>query len=290
MALSMEDGIQAQAQTQLGETITPLQEALRAVLLEGDGHVSHVDWPHAYASEALKCSRMIGLRLLTNDTGHEQVRLNSLLAFSLGDHIHERIQSAFKLLYADFVEEVRWERRDWNMTGRADGMYTDDEGVRVIVEIKSMTPAMFVKAVKRDAPHYEHALQAQISAVAKDAQAVHLVYVNKAPRQTEEAMAEWYAEVDTSATMAEIERLSTIVANANAGILSERFYDGDVIDNPERKKWPCEYCNVREWCIRLGAGEKRLSAYALDLLKAPTPAPGTTRIVIGNDGAIEAVG
>lgn len=275
---------------QPGEIITPLQEALRTVLLRGDGHTSHVDWPHAYASEALKCSRMVALRLLTGDAGHEAVRLNSLLAFSLGDHIHERIQAAFAELYPDFQAEVRWERKDWNMTGRADGMYTDDDGVRIIVEIKSMTPAMFAKAVKRDAPHYEHALQAQISAVAKDAAAVHMVYVNKAPRQAEEAMAEWYAEVDMPATLAEIERLCAIVDNANAGVIPERFYDGDIIDNPERKKWPCDYCAVREWCLKLGPGEKRLTAHALDLLKAQAAPSGSTRIVIGNDGAIEAIG
>lgn len=238
---------------------TPLALALREVLSERDEHVSQVDHPHAYASEAQKCSRQIAFRLLAMP-GTSELTTTSLLAFDLGNRLHDHVQRAFAKLYPDsFTPETPWAFPPDNLvTGRADGIYTNEDGERVVIEIKSMNPLTFSKCDRRGIPNYEHALQAHISAFVLGASLIHIVYVNKAGKQEDEPIIEWLAEADHAMAEIEIERLRSIVLQTNQGILPDTFYDGDTIDDPSRKKWPCAYCNWRDLCIQTGAGEKRL--------------------------------
>jgi len=256
--------------------MTPLERALQSVLTEREPHVSTVDHPHAFASEAQKCSRQIAFRLL-EVAGATEFSTTTLLAFDIGNRVHAHVQAAFRQVYPDFKDEIAWVLEpEQKVSGRADGLYTDDEGRKVVVEIKSMNPMAWAQAARRDMPHYEHALQAHLSAYVLGAQVIHLVYVNKAGKQDDSPVLEWVAEADLAMAEIELARLQQVVDLAETGVAPERWYDGDVIERPESKKWPCAYCAWREQCVQLGGGEVQLlnpkvakrSSTAVHLVKA----------------------
>lgn len=239
--------------------MTPLEIAMRDTLQNRKGpHVSQTSEPHATASEAQKCARQISFRLLGVGQS-EEFSTTTLLAFHLGDEIHGITQDALAQLYPDFQSEVVWSLfPKYHVTGRADGLFTDDEGRRVVVEIKSMNPLTFQRTDKRDTPNYEHALQAHISAYALQADLIYIIYVNKAGKQESSPVLEWLAEADHGIAEIEAMRMHGAVQKANQGILSDRWYDGDIISDPSAKKWPCAWCAWRSECIQAGSGEKRL--------------------------------
>lgn len=239
--------------------MTPLEIALQDVLKARKGpHVSQTSELHATASEAQKCARQISFRLLGVGAS-EEFSTTTLLAFHLGDELHGVTQDALAQLYPDFQREVVWSLfPKYHVTGRADGLFTDEEGRRVVVEIKSMNPLTFQRTDKRDTPNYEHALQAHISAFALDADLIYIIYVNKAGKQDTSPVLEWLAEADHATAEIEAMRMHDAVRKAKEGILADRFYDGEIISDPSSKKWPCTWCSWRSECIQAGAGEKRL--------------------------------
>lgn len=225
---------------------------------------SRFTWPHAYASEALKCSRQVAFRVLgpAVDVEAEPFPFNALIAFRIGEDLHDLVQCAFEAEYPNFRREVEWSQGE--VTGRADGLY-GDEDLQIVVEIKSVNRDGFMRAKRRDQPHIEHEMQANISAYALQAALLHIVYVNKGAKPGEPVMLEWLIPATPDAAELELDRLRSIVTGlTSTGTLPDRFMDGDVIDDPAKKKWPCAYCDYRPTCIALGPGRVALSHGPVD--------------------------
>mgnify|MGYP001574539109 FL=1 len=216
---------------------------------------------HAYASEAGQCARSIAMRMadipVTDPPGDTAV-----WSMHVGSMIHDRIQRAIMADYPEAALEVPY--RIGDITGRADATYEPD-GKLVVCEIKSMAPYAFEKAVlgtkynKAEGPSPEHAMQLGIGAVALKAAGRHLIYANKAPKANQPAMHEWRDKGSGERMVAaEIKRLGAIVNDVESGILPEREYGGDIIEEPQQTAWPCSYCRRRAACVKFGPGRIEL--------------------------------
>lgn len=218
--------------------------------------------------------------------GAEEPNLTSLIAFDVGNRLHARVQAAFARLYPEsWKDEVTWSLPpDDLVTGRADGFYLDEDGIPTVVEIKTMNPMSYSRANRRDMPSADHALQAHLSAFVLGAQAIHIVYVNKAGKQDEEPVAEWLAEANLFLAEIELMRLRAVVQQTHEGILPDRFYDGDTIENPLTRRWPCQWCAWREQCVQLGPGDKQLLHP-----KVAKRSATTLRVLRSEDGDLKAI-
>ncbi len=212
-------------------------------------HVSHVDYPHAYASEAGSCRRRVAFRVAGFDRT-EPMDIHGKVATRMGTDLHDVVQRAL----GDIVEtEVPWELPEWSVTGRADII-----GKKVVGEIKSMHSYPFEMAVhgKRggepEGPKMEHLLQAAMSAEALNKDQVRLIYVNKAKTAKTSTFAQWTVPYDDElreATHKELLALRRAVNFVVDGeMLTERSYNDEDIENPSGTRWPCGYCGWKSIC------------------------------------------
>lgn len=232
--------------------MTTFDAELRAALTRDKDHKTRNNLPHAYASQAGGCSRQISFKLAFTDGEPEEFSIQTLLAFRIGNDVHAIVQDALQKSQPDCEVEVPWMFKA--VSGRADGLYVMEDGTRVVVEIKTLSPWSFDKASNRDKPHAEHVMQAQLSALALDAQFVRIIYVNKASRMDKTAHKDWLIPFDPGLAEIEFDRLNHSAHLVRQGLLGPRFYDGDIIDDPAKTKFPCGWCAFKSACIELGPG------------------------------------
>lgn len=225
---------------------------------------------HANASSAGGCTRAIGLKVL-GIRPTEPITGDSLFNFYIGDAIHDKIQAAMLAKIPDAEKEVSGVIEDF-ITCRADLKYPAEDSKIICCEIKSSSDFGFKLATgaklksnaqwnkkdqKPEGPKREHILQVGISAKSMNADYLCIVYARKTAAKDEPILWEWRFKVEDfdSEIQAEIERLKQIVILARAGKIPDREYQGEILQNIEKIRWPCGYCNYLTLCQSLDAGE-----------------------------------
>ena len=225
-------------------------------------------------SNAYACSRRIGFEAahIARDV---EIDGTTLITFAVGDFIHGLVQDYLVAERSATVEmKVDYSPRV-SLSGSADGMYRDQGGNAIVVEIKSMRSAAFAYATGRrksstpPGPKMPHLLQAGLYAMAPGvkARAVHIVYVCKDDSQTAEWLIELHEPMDyfggaTLASLVEVEltRFQGILGRIDADELPARWTpDRGRIEAPtsarsSRSHPLCGYCPWLASCQKLPSG------------------------------------
>lgn len=225
---------------------------------------------HASASSAGACARAVAFRV----TGLEATNppeVDSLVNFYIGDSVHDIVQRAIVARWPNATTEVTGTIDDF-LSGHADVLYLAEDGEKVICEIKTVSDFAFELATgfelksngrwrKKDrtpeGPKSEHLLQNLIYAKMHEAKYIAIVYVRKTAAKDEPILHEWrFVASDFDAkTHGEIARIKRIVNMVREGRLPDREYQGDIIQRPDKVKFPCGYCSYLTACVNLNAGE-----------------------------------
>ena len=90
-------------------------------------------------SSAYNCARRMGFEV-ARVSECEALPYETLLAFHLGQAMHERVQSGLHSLWSTFQSEVKCDLRPlgYDVSGHADGLMSEGDK-SVVVEIKTMT-------------------------------------------------------------------------------------------------------------------------------------------------------
>ena len=202
------------------------------------------------ASWAGACARQIGYKL-RHEPETEALSAQSAIAFAVGTAIHEQLQWALQRLHPDGAAEVEGSLEIWDnkivrpnplfpleVMSPAIGCHADFAYGKVVIEIKSMQPYAFDKAVREGAQEH-HVLQVGLNGLAQGAEVVVLIYVDKAKGRI--ATFELGADPWKDKATAEALRLASIWGLWSQGHLA------DPID-PARKVWQCRYCPFLTTC------------------------------------------
>lgn len=224
---------------------------------------------HANASDAGKCARSIAFKMIdfpaTNPPGAD-----SLMNFYIGDVIHDIVQKSILDRWPDAKAEVKGKLEDY-ITVRVDVLYPSEDEKLVTCEIKTVSDFAFEKATalklksngrwakkaqEPEGPKREHILQNTIGAKILNADYIAVVYIRKTAAKDEPILFEWRYKTDKfqEETEQELTRLRAVVESMRENKLPEREYEGSIIENPAKVKFPCGYCNYKEACISLGPG------------------------------------
>lgn len=245
-------------------------------------------------SQALACSRQIGFDAI--GAPQTEVPGTVLLAFGVGNAFHERIQAMLRERWGAETEVPVDLRPTVDCSGSADAVYLHPEWGKTVVEIKTISGYGFKiacgeKRDERDAPgpKVEHLTQAGLYAHGLEADAVHIVYVDK----DRQRFAEWVIDdfdgplefgYDKAAPVidatlndlitSEIARMNGIAGRISDGVLPARYIPGwgTVQDVPAPKShdkpWNCRYCRYNALCAALPPSPTPLPA-ALEPAELP---------------------
>jgi len=222
------------------------------------------------ASSAGKCARSIGFSIAGLPASNPPSG-DSLINFYLGDSIHAMVQDAIKAQYPDAQSEVDGSIGDF-IVGHCDLLYTAEDGLKVVNEIKTVSDFAFELATGAtlksngrwrkkervvEGPKREHKLQVGIYAEMLGADYVAITYIRKTAAKDEPVAWEWrFKTSDISFdALVELNRQRQIVWMVRNNRMPDREFEGKIIVNPNAVKWPCGYCNHRDACIELGPGE-----------------------------------
>lgn len=249
-------------------------ESLVAKRDQREGRESVLSGLHARVSSAGKCARAIGLSISGLEAS-DPIAPETLMNFAIGDFVHDMVQSAIVSKWPDAQLETVGTIGDF-LEGHSDVLYCAEDGLRVVLEIKSIADFGFKLATgarlksngqwnKKDqeaeGPKREHLLQAAIYAVMHEAKYVAIVYVRKTAAKDEPITWEWrYPLADIyDAAQDEIERLKEIVCHVKDSLMPDREFEGEIIDPLTVKRWPCGYCDYKSACIKLGPGTVKIA-------------------------------
>lgn len=224
---------------------------------------------HANASSAGGCARAIGFRVAGVEPS-TALTGDALFNFRIGDQIHDTIQTAMLAAIPGAEKEINGVIEDF-ITCRADLKYPAEDGQIVCTEIKSVSDFAYKLATgaklksngqwnkkdqKAEGPKREHILQVGISAKSINAAYLCIIYTRKTAAKDEPIIAEWrfrINELDDKIT-AEIIRLKSIVQFVIDGKLPPREYEGSLIFEPLKTRWPCGYCSYLTACSKMESG------------------------------------
>ena len=209
----------------------------------------------------------------------------TLIAFELGNSLHEVIQAAFSG-QEDFEFEseaiVTFEDPSISISGHTDGIITFPSGKKIILEIKTMS-GYGAKTTFSSGPKRSHVAQAGLYALGADAQGVLIVYVSKESVMRSPikpgSIASWYYDMEdevyadeslSDVVAAEIERFARPTRAVERGMIAEALIcdDDGYLNSMEpsggygtrTKWWECGYCLYNSLCHELGPGEVPVSA------------------------------
>lgn len=222
---------------------------------------------HANASSAGGCARAIGFRVAGVESSNP-ITGDALFNFSIGDAIHDTIQTAMLAAIPNAEKEVSGVIEDF-ITCRADLKYPAEDGGLVCTEIKSVSDFAYKLATgaklksngqwnkkdqKAEGPKRENILQVGITAKAIGADYVGIVYARKTAAKDEPIISEWRFRINDldGKISVEIQRLKRIVETVENGFLPEREYENNVILEPLKTRWPCGYCGYLDACSKMG--------------------------------------
>lgn len=212
---------------------------------------------HAYASEAGNCDRQLYYRLLLQpgtDPDAAPDLATSTIAYHIGNNLHDEWQAMMAKLHPNnFTGEVKWQHpaapEVATVSGRCDGIYKDDRGKRIALEIKSMSGYRYKVAMKSGRPYTRDAMQAALSMYVLEADEVQLVYLCKDWIDVEnEPMCMWTYPVLPSVAIHELDRQTRILRTVQTrGPIPARTARGEIIDNIDKDP-ECRYCVFYDLC------------------------------------------
>lgn len=235
--------------------------------------------PTAYGTKgrgsfAGSCSRQISLEML-NVPESDPIDLKTLLAFRTGTLLHGMAQDAMEFTH-NMIREYPIDLRNeygWDISGNADGLYTDENGDQVLWELKSKSSFGFNKAKKDPQPDRHEIAQVGMYAISADLNVkyIHLVYLCKDQSygrnktQAGECI-EWiigldepvpgqYGDTVRQIANEEANRISSIVKETfEEGCLPQRYIpdSGIVYNVPDpdssAQPWRCRFCRYNSMC------------------------------------------
>jgi len=253
--------------------IDPQMAQMVAAYIEAtkDKYESRFDEPHAFASDALDCSRKIGFRIAEIPASNP-IDTTGEFAMAIGRYIHDMAQGALIMRDRRWKAEQEWGLLD-RVSGRGDVYHT---GSNIVGEIKSMAPYAYdlaVTGVRKGLPEgvkAEHRIQALINAIGLDSEempvdTIEVRYVNKAATQGKTVFAthtEPFNIGNRAEADVEMKRLRSIVETVEEGTLPKRNFQGKDVTNPldmKNWKWPCGYCRYQTLCGKLPTGRVEVS-------------------------------
>lgn len=220
-------------------------------------HVPSSSGMRAFASEAGNCDRQLFYRLQrygTLDPDSEPDDVTSTIAFHIGNNIHDQWQAMMGRLYpGNFTGEVKWQYplapATAIVSGRCDGLYTDESGNKIALEIKTISSWGYKKAVSKNSPKPEHVLQAALSQYALAADMIQVVYICKEWVDPGiPCITIWTYPVGNDVSIRELNRMARIVRTVQAkDPVPPRMARGIPITNI-LKDDNCRYCSFSEFC------------------------------------------
>ena len=224
----------------------------------GRGHTYENKAPKVGASSAGACSRQIAYATVSKyytDAGiaKETHSVGSMFNFGVGTWYHEQLEEALAAdeNFKDFQWEIEWETE--YLRSRADGLYTDNNGEKVLCEFKSAGAKSFYFVQRSGVPRRSTILQAQISAHALKAQWILIVYLRKESAGRDDVVRAFLLPYNEDDAEAEIQRLSSIVKGVvDARRIPAPEYEGDILDKPRSRKFPCAWCAYLDQCDEAG--------------------------------------
>lgn len=225
-------------------------------------HVPSSTAMRAFASEAGSCDRRLHYRLKrhgTLDPDTEPDEVTSTVAFHIGNNIHDEWQAMMTCLYPNnFTGEVKWryplEPAIPIVSGRCDGLYTDEAGNVIALEIKTISSWGYKKAISANTPRPDHAAQAALSQYSLKADLVQIVYICKEwVDPGKPCITIWTYPVADSVSIAELNRMARILRGVQAGRAAPpRMARGIPITNI-LKDDECKFCPFTDFCELDGA-------------------------------------
>ena len=230
-------------------------------------------------SDAGSCLRKRGMAAI-GAAESNAIAPQSLLAFEIGNSIHETLQEAFAAAEGfTFEAEVPIDLSEFgpSLSGHTDGIITGPDGSKTILEIKTMAGFGF-KLAKSGGPKREHVAQAGMYALGVEADRILLVYVAKegdfragfkpgAVLEFEYLMTDEVFDGESvhDVAMAEIDMFKMADDMLDKGIVTSRLVpdDSGKLQEVERvpgymekggKPWQCAYCQYNDACRLLLAG------------------------------------
>jgi hypothetical protein len=224
----------------------------------------------AHASEAGGCTRSTAYSIMAGRPDWSPT-LSQEVAFRIGRDLEKAAMESARLQNESVRGQVPWTLEDGKISGVADGTYYQGEfepevepvvfslydtpgapqpkpGELVVMEVKSMAERYFQKAMKDNSPTTEHILQASLGAVALGTTWIHIVYLSKGAKQSEEPILEWVMEIDQGQVKTAIEDLLIAVNSAEAGEVPPPWHQGELIVTPNPKRPPCLWCAFVDRC------------------------------------------
>lgn len=202
--------------------------------------------PHANASDAQDCFRKVSLKLFkikrTNNISTSTITLH------IGNVIDKLAKEAILKTYK--VSETDVYFFNGFLSGKADAII-EENGERVVVEIKSCNAKTYKFVKKNNAPNTSNYFQATITANHFKIKKVKIIYVCKEYIEEDNGILVFDLPVDEFETKFEVQKFERIVDMQRKGIVAERFYNGEVITDPSKVKFPCSYCPYYNLCLRL---------------------------------------
>lgn len=204
-----------------------------------------------------------GLQLPASTVNYDNAA-NGLVAREIGNTLHHQIQCALQQseLFKDFIAEVPVSLPEYMRSGHTDGIYTDNNSQRVVIEIKTMRNYGF-RMARRDGPKEEHLLQAAAYAMGLEYNFIHIIYVctDATPGKWKDSaragdMVEWIIDIDdvveqSGATLRQITNfvMSEEALQAGTSLATDEIPEGlRALWNDEELPWECNYCSHRSLC------------------------------------------
>lgn len=235
--------------------------------LEGlrPAHVSTGKSLRVFASEAGICDRRQHYRLMQTPQEAEEEDNPSAVSsvvFHIGNNLHDEFQVMMSYLHPGFTGEVKWHwpsDENVKVSGRCDGLYTDEFGQRVALEIKTTGKWAYNESLKAGIPAPKHALQAALSMYMLGATRVQVVYICKdwidihpLTNQQVEPISWWIYSVPPSLAIQELQHRKVLLENVQAGgSPPDRIARGEVIENPYKAS-ECKFCPYQDICLMQG--------------------------------------
>ncbi|MGA0270766.1 MAG: hypothetical protein ACO3ME_10755 [Ilumatobacteraceae bacterium] len=233
-------------------------------------------------SDAGSCIRKRGFAAVGAVESNE-IAPTSLLAFEIGNSIHDTLQEAFAGTEGfQFAAEVPIDLSPLgvSLSGHCDGIITMPNSRKIIVEIKTMAGFGFKLAASGTSggPKREHVAQAGLYALGMDASAILLVYVSKEgdfrAGFKPGAVLQWEYDLDDEVfpgetvkdvAIAELDNFKLAESHLETGEIAPRLVPNDagelveVDDVPAymakgAKPWQCAYCQYNDACAVLPSG------------------------------------